>query len=202
MTPPPDLRQYPSFFDQPAMTPPTNSMGQTMPGGPSNMMTPGTLNDPNARFQQSFVNPAAAQSAPMPATPSVWNQSGLQNGLQGYDDSRRTADRQLQQTLQNTWANTPSGAIPSPSGGVPMPGPAPQSQLMTESWGRQPVAPAPYPHAAPPTPQTNRGFEPLPAVNPSPVKLPGGQPDNFPPPGRVYQPQYRDGVIVPEQYGP
>ena len=184
------------------MTPQTNSMGQTMPGGTSSMMTPGTINDPNARFQQSYVNPAAGITPQVPSVPNVWNQSGMQSGLQGYDDTRRATDLQLQQTLQNTWTNTPSGAIPSPASGVPMPGPAPQSQMMNDGWGRQPVAPPPYQQAAPP--QASRGFEPLglPSVNPSPARSPSAQTDNFPPPGRTYQPLYREGVVVPEQYGP
>jgi Tfp pilus assembly protein PilF len=202
LTPPPDLRQMPSFFEQQPMTPPTNSMGQSMPGGTSSMMTPGAVNDPNARFQQSYVNPAAGMAPQAPNVPNVWNQSGMQSGLQGYDDSRRAADLQLQQTLQNTWTNTPSSAVPSPAGGVPMPGMAPQSQMMNDSWGRQPVAPPPYQQAAPP--QVSRGYEPidLPSVNPSPSRSPSAQADNFPPPGRTYQPLYREGVVVPEQYGP
>jgi len=151
------------------------------------------------------VNPAANQAPQVPNPPNVWNQSGMQNGMQGYDDTRRAADQQLQQTLQNTWAGTPSGAIPSPSSGVPTQGPPPQSQMMNDSWGRQPVAPSPYPHAAPQQQQQNfRAFEsaPLPSVNPSPGRLSAGQLDQYPPAGRMTQPVYRDGVVVPEQYGP
>jgi len=196
LTPPPDLRQMRSFFEQSPVTPPTNSMGQAMPGGTSNMMTPGSVNDPNARFQREFVNPAAAQMPQAPSAPNVWSQGGVQGAMQGYDDSRRATDSQLQQTLQNTWAATPSGAIPSPSGGVPMAGPSPQSQMMNDGWARQPVAPAPYSQAAPP--QSNRGYEsaPLPVVNPSAGRMGGGPIENFAPAGRVAQPQYRQGVRI------
>lgn len=200
LTPPPDLRQNPSFFEQPGMTPPTNSMGQTLPGGTSSMMTPGSINDPHARLQRD-VNPASAQMPQLPPSPNVWNQSHIPAGLQGYDGSRRAADQQLQQTLQSTWANTPSNAIPSPASGISMPQPAAPSQMMHESWGRQPVAPEPYPHAA--QQQTIRSFQPttLPAVNPSPGRMPANS-NPYPPAGRFAQPAYRDGVVVPEQYGP
>jgi hypothetical protein len=72
--------------------------------------------------------------------------------------------------------------------------------MMNDSWARQPVAPPPYPQAAPP--QAGRGFEPvqLPSVNPSPVKMPGGPMENYPPSGQSYEPMYREGVVVPEQY--
>jgi len=203
LTPPPDLRQQPSFFEQAPVTPPTNSMGQSMPGGTSAMMTPGSVNDPQARFQQNYVSPASGQMPQLPPPPNVWQQGSMQGGMQRYDDTRRVADQQLQQTLQSTWAGTPSGAIPSPAGGVPTQQPAPQSQMMNESWGRQPVAPAPYPHASQ-QPQYNgrsQDFAPLPAVNPSASKFPTQPAEPFAPAGRPSQPVYRDGVVVPEQYG-
>ncbi|QDT55192.1 Tetratricopeptide repeat protein [Caulifigura coniformis] len=203
LTPPPDLRQQPSFFEQGPVTPPTNSMGQSMPGGTSTMMTPGSVNDPHAQFRQAFVSPASGQMPQLPPAPNTWRQGNMQGGMQGYDDTRRIADHQLQQTLQSTWAGTPSGAIPSPAGGVPYQTPPPQSQMMNESWGRQPVAPAPYPHTSQ-QPQNNgrsSDFAPLPSVNPSASRMPVTQPEPFAPVGRPAQPAYRDGIVIPEQYG-
>ncbi|HVJ66564.1 MAG TPA: hypothetical protein VM510_01200, partial [Caulifigura sp.] len=203
LSPIPDLRSNPSFFEQQSMAPPTNSMGQTLPAATSSMVTPGSVNDPNARFQQNFVNPAAAQAPQFPGPPNAWNQGNLQGGLQGYDNARRASDQQLQQSLQNTWAQTPTNFIASPAGGISMPQPAAPAQMMQESWNRRPVAPEPYPQAAPPQ-APGRSFEAqyLPSVNPSAGRTPAPAANPYPPAGRPSQPVYRDGVVVPEQYGP
>jgi len=200
LAPIPDLRQNHSFFEQPAMTPPTNSLGQTLPGGTSSMMTPGTVNDPQARLQQNAVNPASGQMPQLPAPPNVWSQSDVAGGMQGYDQSRRAVDQQVQQTLQNTWAGTPSNFIASPAGGVSMPQPAPPMQMMQESWGRQPIAPEPYHHATPPQNDGRFAPAPLPMVNPSANRTPAAA-NQVPPTANAAPPTYRDGVVVPEQYG-
>ncbi len=115
--------------------------------------------------------------------------------MNGYDEARRATEAQLQQTLSNTWSNSPSSAIPTPSSGVSMQRPGDPSQMMLEGWGRQAVAPPPYPHST--TQAQNSQFAPLPAVNPSPGRGASTQSAYS---GSNTQPVYREGVVVPPQY--
>ncbi|MBX3441379.1 MAG: hypothetical protein KF774_03150 [Planctomyces sp.] len=203
----PDLSTSPSFFEQRDAATPRNSLGQEMPSGPSTM-------------RRHEVWPAAATSQPVSQPPShpaagvsagsaldaPWASSAVVNAMSPYDEMRRRVDQTVQQSMTETWGNRPAQAIPSPASGTPIDRPPPPSQQM-ERWNHTAVRPDPYPHdsAQQRTSQANQPSQ-LPTVTPTADRMtPGhaGVPRYIPQTSRaVAPPNYRDGIVIPEQYAP
>jgi hypothetical protein len=185
-TPPPDLRGNPSFFEPTDLSPAENTLGQQMPAATSNAATYGgaesayALGPSDPRESQGLV-PAAD-----------WYDPQAAHQLQSFEDTRRVADQQLQQAMQNAWGPNPAASIPSPSMGAPYERPAPPASQM-ESWERN-IRPVPYAQGQPPASRLGGA---MPQISPS-QSPPGAR---APAPLReTQQPQYRPGAIVPESY--
>jgi tetratricopeptide (TPR) repeat protein len=203
LQPVPDLKQAPSFFE-PSQATPNNSLGQQMPSAGPNLSAPNnwpTAGNPNQ-------TPASQQPNNLQPADSGMNQPAAYNQLQSYDATRQQVDQTLQQTMNNTWGNRPSQAIPSPSAGVSYQQPDTPSQQM-EAWNRQPMVPPPYaPQQGQSSAQATSNYAPqaagsgLPVINPTAGRMmTGDRPATGPAVQRPNPlPAYRGNIVVPPAY--
>lgn len=128
------------------LTPPPNSLGQQMPSTGQYWTQPGQFASGQSYQQPAYQQPTDAQM------PTGWG-SGVTfqsqpavpaaaNPLDSYNQLRAQHDAQLNASIQQVQGQYPSGAMVTPSYGLPVERPAPAAALMN-SWYGQTAAGAP-----------------------------------------------------------